>query len=137
MADLRAMLSTARMARNWSLRDAERHTGVPNAHISQIESGMIKRPGLAVLGKLAKGYVLPLRDLLETAGYEVREWPEEDIGQLEHNWRTDREKLVKIRAFADSLGDRSNEPCGGRPSDRRVVAPIQRMLYAILDGTNG
>lgn len=48
-----------------------------------------------------------------------------------------RAKLAAVRELAGSMGDRSGEARDSRPSDRRVVAPIQRMLYAILDGTDG
>jgi len=61
----------------------------------------------------------------------------EDAALLKRNWHADRDKIVKVRQLAESLGDRTDEPQGGRPSDRRVVEPIQRMLYAILDGTDG
>jgi hypothetical protein len=45
------------------------------------------------------------------------------------------EKLAAVRALADQLGDRSDEPpVPGRPSDRRLMEPLRRMLLAILDG---
>jgi transcriptional regulator with XRE-family HTH domain len=66
---LGAMLLTSRIAHGWSLRDAGRHSGVPNAHISQIETGAIRKPSPQTLGKLAIGYSLPLRELLDAAGY--------------------------------------------------------------------
>ena len=47
----------------WSLREAERRTGVPNAHISQIETGAIKSPELATLAPLAAAYRLSLDEL--------------------------------------------------------------------------
>ena len=53
---LAAILSGARSRLGWSLRDAERATGVPNAHLSQLETGKIGHPGIGVLVKLAKAY---------------------------------------------------------------------------------
>jgi len=47
----------------WSLREAERRSGVPNAHISQIETGAIQRPELATLAPLAAAYGLSLDEL--------------------------------------------------------------------------
>ena len=35
-------LAAARAARNWSLREVERRTGIHNAHLSQIETGAIE-----------------------------------------------------------------------------------------------
>jgi transcriptional regulator with XRE-family HTH domain len=63
--------STLRKARNdrgLSLRDVERQTGIHNAHLSQIESGTIARPELAILWELAALYDIEYADLLELAG---------------------------------------------------------------------
>ena len=53
-------LREARQHLGWSLRVAERVSGVPNAHINQIETGKIKHPGLPVLAKLAAAYGKPI-----------------------------------------------------------------------------
>jgi transcriptional regulator with XRE-family HTH domain len=66
---LGVMLSGARSRLGWSLRDAERATGVPNAHLSQIETGKIERPSVAVLARLAKAYGIPAERLAEAAGH--------------------------------------------------------------------
>ena len=66
---LAAILSGARSRLGWSLRDAERATGVPNAHLSQLETGKIGHPGIGVLVKLAKAYGIPVRRLTEAAGH--------------------------------------------------------------------
>jgi HTH-type transcriptional regulator, competence development regulator len=63
-------LRDARQSLGWSLRDAERVSGVPNAHISQIETGKIRRPGLPVLAKLAAAYGRPV-DRCPTCGQEI------------------------------------------------------------------
>ena len=47
----------------WSLREAERRTGIPNAHISQIETGAIRSPELATLAPLAAAYGFSLDDM--------------------------------------------------------------------------
>lgn len=54
--DLAIQLAAARSQLGWSLRTAERASGVPNAHISQIETGAIAEPGYAVVAKLAAAY---------------------------------------------------------------------------------
>lgn len=68
-AELGTRLAAARKARGWSLRKAEKHSGVPNAHISQIETGAIAHPGTAVLIRLATAYEIPLAELLALAGH--------------------------------------------------------------------
>ena len=59
MTELGNQLAGARERLGWSLRTAERASGVHNAHISQIETGTIDQPGPAVIAKLAKAYGLP------------------------------------------------------------------------------
>ena len=51
-----ARFAAARKRLGWTLRDAERASGVSNAHISQIETGAIAQPGPAVVAKLARAY---------------------------------------------------------------------------------
>lgn len=58
MTDLGTRLAGARKRLGWSLRAAERASGVHNAHISQIETGAIAQPGFAVVARLAKAYGL-------------------------------------------------------------------------------
>jgi transcriptional regulator with XRE-family HTH domain len=69
MITLSGKLAEARKQQGWSLREAERRTGIPNAHISQLETGAIKRPGVATLIPLAAAYDVPLADLLVLAGH--------------------------------------------------------------------
>ena len=69
MTETGARLQAARKEHGWSLREAERRSGVPNAHISQIETGGIRQPGTAVLIRLATAYEIPLAELLALAGH--------------------------------------------------------------------
>ena len=64
MTEAGTRLRAARNERGWSLREAERRSGVPNAHISQIETGTIQSPELATLQPLAKAYGIQLADLV-------------------------------------------------------------------------
>ena len=50
-----------------TLREIEADTGISNAYLSNIESG-VKRPGTKILAKLSTYYRVPLNDLLEAAG---------------------------------------------------------------------
>jgi transcriptional regulator with XRE-family HTH domain len=65
---LATMLATARRERELSLRDVERATGIRSAHLSQIETGRIARPEMALLWQLAVLYELDFGVLLERAG---------------------------------------------------------------------
>ena len=66
---LGARLAEARKQRGWTLREAERRTGVANAHLSQIETGAILRPSLDTMVPLAAVYGLPLDELAAQAGH--------------------------------------------------------------------
>lgn len=68
MTDLGARLKAARKDLGWTLRKAEDRSGVPNAHISQIETGTIRQPGTGVLIRLSAAYSIPLAELLALAG---------------------------------------------------------------------
>jgi transcriptional regulator with XRE-family HTH domain len=62
-------LKAARAAAGLSLRDVERRTGVRSAHLSQIETGTIGRPEMAILWELAATYGVDFGRLLALAGY--------------------------------------------------------------------
>jgi transcriptional regulator with XRE-family HTH domain len=62
-------LSIARQKRRWTLREAAKQTGVHNAHLSQIEKGVILRPSPSVLFQVAQVYGLRFDELLKMAGY--------------------------------------------------------------------
>jgi transcriptional regulator with XRE-family HTH domain len=47
----------------------EKRVGVPNAHLSQIERGTIRRPDIAILMELAELYELDYRLVAEWGGY--------------------------------------------------------------------
>jgi transcriptional regulator with XRE-family HTH domain len=66
---LGATLAAARRRRGWTLREAARRTGVHNAHLSQIEKGVILRPSPSVLFQIGEVYGVRFDDLLKLAGY--------------------------------------------------------------------
>lgn len=72
MPTLAEVLIQGRMKRNWSLRDAEKATGIHNAHLVQIEKGTIARPSPTLLYSLAEAYGLDFEELMRLAGH-VRE----------------------------------------------------------------
>jgi transcriptional regulator with XRE-family HTH domain len=66
---LGAVLREARQRRGLTLRDVERRTGIRNAHLSQLETGGIARPEMALLWDLADLYELDFSHLLRLAGH--------------------------------------------------------------------
>jgi transcriptional regulator with XRE-family HTH domain len=68
-SSLGAALRAARECHGLSLRDVERRTGIRNAHLSQLETGVIVRPEMALLWDLAAVYELDFSELLRLAGH--------------------------------------------------------------------
>ena len=68
---LGATLKEARAKSEMSLRAVEARTGINNAHLSQIENGVITKPEMAMLWELAALYDLKYADLLRLAGYRT------------------------------------------------------------------
>lgn len=68
-ATLAEVVRKARLDRGWSLRKAERETGIHNAHLAQIEGGTISRPDHNLLFALASTYELEYARLLRLAGH--------------------------------------------------------------------
>lgn len=66
---LATLLARRRAEKHLSLRQVQAATGIQNAHLSQIETGAIKKPELAVLWGLSQAYELDYRDLMARAGY--------------------------------------------------------------------
>jgi transcriptional regulator with XRE-family HTH domain len=70
---LSSVLRDARRRHGMSLRDVERRTGIRNAHLSQLETGVIARPEPALIWELAVLYELDFTELLELAGHGGRQ----------------------------------------------------------------
>jgi HTH-type transcriptional regulator, competence development regulator len=66
--ELSTVLAKRRSDLGLSLRDVEQATGISNAHISQIETGVIERPAPNLLYELAAVYQLDFKKLLGLAG---------------------------------------------------------------------
>jgi HTH-type transcriptional regulator, competence development regulator len=85
-------LSDARERRGLSLRAVERRTGIRSGHLSQIETGRIAKPEMAMLWELAAVYDLDFERLLELAGHS---------GGRETSERGRRRMTVALRALRD------------------------------------
>lgn len=70
---LGAKLAAARTKRGLSLRQVEKQTQIHNAHLSQIEKGVIERPAPNILWALATLYELDYPELMRLAGHIQRE----------------------------------------------------------------
>jgi transcriptional regulator with XRE-family HTH domain len=66
-------LADARHARGWSLRDVQKRTDIHNAHLSQIEKGVITRPDPHMLWTLATVYDLDYQELMRLAHHVGRQ----------------------------------------------------------------
>jgi transcriptional regulator with XRE-family HTH domain len=69
MSELGSVLKRAREEAGLSLREVEKRTGIRNAHLSQVETGAIAKPEMAMLWDLAALYRLDYSDLLAHSGY--------------------------------------------------------------------
>jgi transcriptional regulator with XRE-family HTH domain len=63
-ATLGSTLKRARTGKALSLRDVERRTGIKSGHLSQIETGVIAKPDMAILWELALLYDLRFPELI-------------------------------------------------------------------------
>ena len=79
---LARVLAEARRDLGLSLREVERRTGIRNAHLSQIETGTIARPEMALLWELSVAYGLDFARLLALAGYEAAGRAAADRGRM-------------------------------------------------------
>jgi transcriptional regulator with XRE-family HTH domain len=91
-ASLGETIRAARAAAGLSLRDVERRTGVRSAHLSQIETGTIARPEMAILWELAATYGVDFGHLLALAGY---------AGAADMSARQRQRMTVALRAMSE------------------------------------
>lgn len=82
LPSLARVLAAARRDLGLSLREVERRTGIRNAHLSQIETGTIARPEMALLWELSIAYGLDFARLLSLAGYEAAGQAAADRGRM-------------------------------------------------------
>ncbi len=97
------VLKDARKEFGLSLREVERETEISNAHLSQVESGKIEKPDMALLYTLATLYHLDYRELLSLAGYGVAEGG---------SGRERKRMSVAMRAMGELSAKEQNEVLG-------------------------
>jgi transcriptional regulator with XRE-family HTH domain len=98
VSELGDLLAQTRNERAETLRQVEKATQTPNAHISQIEKGHIESPSPIVLWRLATHYGLDLATLMQLAGSSA------PVGR-----RKRRNLVVAIRAMNDLTMSEQNE----------------------------
>jgi transcriptional regulator with XRE-family HTH domain len=67
--ELGRTIREARAAKGLSLRALEQRTQIPNAHLSQLETGKIEQPSMALLYVVAEALDLEFTSLLRLAGH--------------------------------------------------------------------
>ena len=67
--ELGQTIRDAREARGLSLRALQEVTGVPNAHLSQLETGKIEQPSMALLYAISQALDLDFAALARLAGH--------------------------------------------------------------------
>ena len=99
-------LRVLRAERGLTLRDAEHQTGVDKDTLSKIERG-VRHPHDVTLAKIAKGYGVPVEDLLEEpalAGKVEASETGPDIARSEALRQWERGHKAIARAIADAFG---------------------------------
>lgn len=114
MSELGDLLAEARNERGETLRQVEEATGIPNAHLWQIENDHIKSPSPNILWTLATHNGIDFSKLMELAGLAA------PPGQ-----RKQRNLVAAFRAMDDLTTDEQNavlrymgEIRKGRPAKR-------------------
>jgi transcriptional regulator with XRE-family HTH domain len=121
-------LRVLRAERGLTLREAEELTGVDKDTLSKIERGL-RRPYDVTLSKLAKGYGVPVEELLEEP-VPLAEAPRE-AGPPEKSEEERRAGYLRAwRAFAHKLVLRwKQDP----PKSGREIAVVLDAMQALLD----
>ena len=112
-------LKALREKKKASLKDVERETGIPNAYISQLETGARKKlPEPDRMRKLADYYNITVRELLQQAGYyEPKDVP-----------LTYEQKIEKL--FLHAVND-PEFTCGSRINPKELNLDAKRFVVEI------
>ena len=113
MDTLATLVASARATKGLTLRQVEAETGIKNAHLSQIESGKIKRPSTAILYGLSSCLDLDYHQLLRASGRIVSA-SSSDVSPDLHGLAAYRGKLTvdqlaELERFAEMLVRRDED----------------------------
>lgn len=119
---LGTILRRARQRRDYTLRDVEKRIGIPNAHLSQIERGQIKRPDQRIVWKLAQLYDLNFGLLATWAGPDEEQGLDERAAYLDAVVRflhdLDEQDLKRVMLYVEGLNQAKRSEQGGGESRR-------------------
>jgi transcriptional regulator with XRE-family HTH domain len=108
-------LRAAREAGGLSLRAVADKTGISNAYVSQLESGIVRRPSPAILEKLAALYGIGFREMMKLAGHPIpgkSRSPEgsgflAEFGELSEEEKASLAEHLEFLRFRKSRGHRA------------------------------
>ena len=123
-------LRVLRAERGLTLREAEELTGVDKDTLSKIERGL-RHPYDVTLSKLAKGYGVPVEELLEEPVY-LRAW-RAFVYKLVHRWEQDPpESSREIAVVLDAMQALLDEGAFERPPEQ-ITTSNEREVSEWLD----
>ena len=123
-------LRVLRAERGLTLREAEELTGVDKDTLSKIERGL-RHPYDVTLSKLAKGYGVPVEELLEEPVY-LRAW-RAFVYKLVHRWEQDPpESSREIAVVLDAMQALLDEGAFERPPEQ-ITTSDEREVSEWLD----
>ncbi len=125
-------LRVLRAERGLTLREAEELTGVDKDTLSKIERGL-RRPYDVTLSKLAKGYGVPVEELLEQRRSDyLRSW-RAFVYKLVHRWEQDPpESSREIAVVLDAMQALLDEGAFERPPEQ-ITTSDEREVSEWLD----
>jgi transcriptional regulator with XRE-family HTH domain len=126
-------LRVLRAERGLTLREAEELTGVDKDTLSKIERGL-RRPYDMTLSKLAKGYGVPVEELLEEPDHlaYLRSW-RAFVYKLVHRWEQDPpESSREIAVVLDAMQALLDEGAFERPPEQ-ITTSDEREVSEWLD----
>ncbi|OGS36561.1 MAG: hypothetical protein A2293_10670 [Elusimicrobia bacterium RIFOXYB2_FULL_49_7] len=119
-------LREARKLKKKTLRQVQEDTGIPNAHLSMVESGKIKKPATELLSKLSNYYGIDFDKLMEMAGYGSESTARgQNPGEEDAAWRIGIQNILrlidatKLSQFADT-----------RDAEGKLPEIIRRLITA-------
>jgi transcriptional regulator with XRE-family HTH domain len=135
-------LKEARDARNESLREIQRRSGLNSGYLSQLENGKIVHPSPSILQKVAAGYRLRFEDVLAWLGYVPSEsspvTPNQAVALSTVSALGDPsdDELQALKAIVEILQKSRSSPYtppSDLPLDAETVAEVRRYTIALLN----
>jgi transcriptional regulator with XRE-family HTH domain len=110
MAELAEYLQREMTQRGWSQREAAQRSHISKSTLTDLLNNPQKTPELKTLKALAQGFEVPMRRLIELAGFKIEEGEDQIFVSL-----TEEERQVLLRST---------------PAQRRLAIEMLRALHA-------